>query len=170
MSDKKKPNDLLGTPEAREEAERKVLYPDTDTMSFEFLGASLKLRALPIFYARKLSTVLRPFQEQFAATAKAASENQVLSQIDLDESTITALLDTAGIICEYYKAPLTRDDIERGASTTLLVALAKAQLEVNGKSDFLLTPLRLITRLTGLVEEATDQLERAVVTDQPPSS
>jgi hypothetical protein len=87
----------------------------------------------------------------------------------MDDTTINALIDTAEILCDYYELGISKDRIEKRASVADLLGLAQHQLEVNGKSDFLLTPLRLITKLTVLVGEAADEVDKAKVNLHPNS-
>jgi hypothetical protein len=164
-----KTEDVVGTEEVREESARKVLYPETDTRDIEFLNQKVSLHALPVFYSRKIATVLKPFHKTFAENAKKASEEGALDALDMDDTTINALIDTAEILCDYYELGISKDRIEKRASVADLLGLAQHQLEVNGKSDFLLTPLRLITKLTVLVGEAADEVDKAKVNLHPNS-
>ena len=148
----------------RDEVERAVLFPEARAQDYVFLGQKVRLCALPIFYARKIGAALGPFKKQMQGVVAKGVESlksPSLGQDQLDEDVVKALVDTAVILAEFYELPLPQEKIERNASFEDLLALAEAQLEVNGKSDFLLLPLRIITKIGSTIHLVVDDLEKS---------
>jgi len=147
----------------RDDAERAVLFPETQVREYVFLGLTVRLRALPIFYARKIGAALGPFKKHMQGIVATGGVDNIKVTADekLDEDVVKALVDCAAILAEFYDLPLTVEKIERNASFEELLVLAQAQLEVNGKSDFLLLPLRIIIKIGSTIHLVVDDLERA---------
>jgi hypothetical protein len=167
MTDNIYPNaeDIETSQAARDEAESGVLHPETMTRTFKFMSKEVKLRALPIFYARKVNKCLEPFKSQFAESVGKQPDELAAANFNLDESATNALIECCLILADFYKLDLgdnPKETLEREATLNDISKLCEAQLEVQGKADFLLTPLRVITRLTTLVESASDEMDKQV--------
>lgn len=159
------------TKEEVAEAEEAVLFPDAHTEPYEFAGQTFKLRALPIKRSREVAAVLKPFQKamsDISVASQSQGKKQEVELPDFDSTAVNALLQTASIITEFYAARnddnkrLSPESLEDLASLDEIMSFIRAQLEVNGKSDFLLAPLKLIMKLADAVGNADEEIDRAM--------
>lgn len=139
----------------------KVIFPELSSIKVKFLGHEIKMKPLPVKYARRLGTLIRPLMKKVAETSQKStkshskrSKKPVSSEVSfedspLDDDAIDNLIDTAVILMEFYKLSdkISKDFIEDNASVTSLYQFAFTQVELNSKNDFLLLPLRMLLEL-----------------------
>jgi len=143
---------ILATSESRAAVENEVLIPEVGATHFRFLEHEIRLRALPVYYARQIYKKLEPFRKSMAGAGEGGLTPEQLGA--LDELTLNSLVEAIDVLREYYQLPTNRDMIEKNASVPEMLLFVDKQLEVSGKSDFMLASLRLITRISGLYGNA----------------
>lgn len=173
----------FATDSEREDAEREVLFPETadrtHTLVLENpdggtpLKYTIKLRALPILFARRVNKALGPFRNTMKKLVQDGAVPKSEDDLDLDDLTIDSLLKATDTLREYYKLPYEMATIEERITLGDLVRFIKAQLEVSDKNDFLLNALRAIIGVSDLAEKATEELQNAsaqISPSAPPSA
>ncbi len=146
-------------------AEEKVLFPETHTIDANFMEHKLKLRPLPISYARKINRLLSDLQDMLSTAAKSSDDKEVQKTLKhADIQAADGLMDSVIIILSFYKIDATRVMLEEKVSTQELVALAHLQTTINGSNDFLLQPLRTIIAIASASGEIMAQVRSSLST------
>ena len=140
-------------------AEEKVLFPELDDKTVQLAGTKVSLRPLPIFFSKQINQRLAKLQEQFSAAMKRAKEDRPSQLGDtFDVDVAEGLIDATMVLLSFYKAAITRDDLDKGSTTDELIRFCEAQVKLNGDNDFLLQPLRTIIAVAALSHQAMSKL------------
>lgn len=134
-------------PEDKRELLSKVLFPGTDTRDAQVLGKTRSFHPIPVKFARKVN------QELHSLTVDMASAVQGDAKLNIDETALDRLKVAAKVIAEHYGWKDVIDGIDAEEVTTAdLQTIALCQLRVQGTNDFLLKPLRMLTKVMQLDE------------------
>lgn len=117
----------------------KVLFPETHIVELELLGIKRKLRPLPVKYAKAIFSQVRPLGTAILSGMKSPEV------VDITATVCEALTVAASEIAAFYKwqdvqQALTEEEISLPEMQELIVH----QQKLNGASDFLLGPLRVV--------------------------
>lgn len=156
-----------------EDAEQKVLFPETHIKEVTFLGKRLELKPLPISMSKKLRSLFKKANqgindfslemgkyeekmkskdltleklEQIRDEYVEAMRKTIKSDTDLDLDIALSILGAVWELYNFYKIGdfKTKEELDDVCSLAEAQILVEAQLELQGENDFLLRPLVLI--------------------------
>ena len=137
-------------PEEISELVDKVIDPELSAVEHEFAGEKIRIRTLPLFYAKKIYNILRPLQDKVTRYVKdSEKKGEMAAFLDapkLDLELAESLLEVSYVIADFYGIEKTKEELDARVSLDEMTRLVSAQLEVNSESDFLLRPLANIIK------------------------
>lgn len=146
------------TDEEISQAADEVIDPELSAKELEFAGKKIKVRALPLFYAKKIYTILKPLQDEVTEYVKVSGKKGEKAAFDeapeLDFMLAEALLDVCCVLADFYEIEKSKDELDVETSLGEMTRIVSAQLEANSKSDFLLRPLANIIKGLDFFEKA----------------
>lgn len=174
---------VLKTEQEAKDAASEVMRPDLHTTEVQFLNHKVKVRPLTAYYSKRIHDLMKPIQDKCSAYVEKYGipdvDKPALPEADLemDEELFFAWRDTLALMAEYYQLEdVTEDRIMKEMTLTDMEKVMSAQVEVAGKADFLLRPLKITLEglrvLEKLDKEMMDQVEGLSVqssTSSPPS-
>jgi hypothetical protein len=146
--------------EEHEEAEKKVLFPETDVTKVRFGDYEIPLRPLTLEYQNRLVAVAKKALGAFAAVqGSGASGLDVI--INAAEISFPALIDACVLIADFYKVPgADREWIATHLDDGQAMDVLMAQLEKGTSNSFL---RRGVLPLLKLAQETFANVERGVI-------
>lgn len=160
----------IKTAQEARDAASEILRPDLHAKEAKFLNHTVKVRPLPAFYSKRIHEIMRPIQEKCDAYVQKhgvpAVDAETVPEADLalDEELFQAWIETLLVMAKYYEL----DDVDESRllkemSMDDMSVLMTMQVEVSGRADFMLRPLKNtlvgLKALEKLDEKAMAQLE-----------
>jgi len=149
---------------------------NTLTKTVSVLGKEREIRPLPGYYARKLGNILHAVNREWAKYTQMPDAEKVKLASPLggaEEIISKALCDGIAFLGEFYgwqddvtKGPIQAEQVDKRMTSTEWQDALQAQADLNGKNDFLLVPLRVVSQSISNVLEG---LFQAVTAPQPSS-
>ena len=171
------------TPAEAELAVDKILH-DPPTKLVKFMGIDITLRPLPVEYSQKWYMCIKPIRQkmgkmmaEFAKSLeqpdhKPPKKDKIAAKVlktipekaeeyeEMDMMLANTLVDAVVILAGFYEITTTRELINKNATLQEVEALVNAQLEVNGKEDFLLKSFSAFMRtFLGTADDQTPYLD-----------
>lgn len=131
----------------------KALFPTTDPEHIKVLGVERTLYALPYKVAKQVRASVKPAWEGINKRIQEEQEGNAGVDSGTDEQLAEALFRAASVIAKHYdwddvvKALATED-----VSIPEVQTIITGQLEVQGRSDFMLNPLQMLCEMQRVSE------------------
>jgi len=126
----------------------KVLFPTTHTDKIQLGGKERTLHPLPVKFSRQLHEVVLPFASR--AEEESTKKEGDGSPYEVDKDLLKAVLEAVRVLCDAYgedwddvKGKLEREELVLSELQNAVVQ----QQELQGQSDFTLTPLRVAIKV-----------------------
>jgi len=150
-------NEKLSLVELKE-AEDSVLHGTLEA-GVEVCGQARKLHPLPVKYAKKVSSLLNKVVHSFNNVGTMKKEDRGASLLAGQEELLTdCFTNVLMVMAEHYRWQISVEEIEESMTVDSIRTAVMAQVDLNGKSDFLLLPSRLISQVLFQTTEAVDNL------------
>lgn len=139
-----------------------VMHPELGGREVKFLNQTFTMVPLPISFSKRISKLIRPVMQKVASVAKLAEKDPEAAVEDnpLDDQAVGAMVQAVGIMLQFYRldhlVPLQK--VEDEVTVTSLYDFLMAQMELNGKNDFLLQPLRMLLSIVRASSMAETQI------------
>lgn len=131
----------------------KVLFPDTMKKTVTILGKDRELRPLVIKWAKKLEAEIRPFAEETASAITKVTELSAADIASYDIKVVDGTLRAGRILGEAYGwEDIAKACAEEEIALPEVQDLIHTQVRLNGTSDFLLAPCRMLVMLMKIPE------------------
>lgn len=144
------------TPEQHEEAETRVLTPDTHAVTVRIGEQSVEFTPLKIGPAKRIKAILDPVA---LANERARTTEDIQAAID---ATNDAFVRSLCVLGQVYTIPLNVEWIEENLDAPTVRGLVETQLELSRDNDHLLFSLRQTLSFVAGVTAAQKQMLQAV--------
>lgn len=146
------------SPEEREQAEARVLVPETHTQRVRIGEHDVTLKPLNIGPAKRVKALLDPVA---LANEKATGTEQIQTAIEETQDAFTRVLCYLG---QVYNVPLNAEWIEEHLDAPTVRRIVEAQLDLSRDNDHLLFSLRQGSSFLAGITAAQKAMLQAVQT------